>query len=204
MNAIQPKRLWYLIFGLFVLALPIYAWVLHTVEANPTRYHSDPTALHPYLYALAGVVLFCAIGISLWVMPNSSTTRQFRKSLIVALSLALSCYVLGMLLFFLGAPAREAIPFQIATFSVDLLFILPQIVLCPADKLVQEPPTQPKYTKKQIVLNACFVIVWCILVFCILPLVHAESWGMLLWLVATIISVFWERKRRRNKPAATQ
>ena len=52
--------------------------------------------------------------------------EQFQTDSIMALALSEACAILGLLLFFLGAPLKELAFFAAGTLLVDFAFILPR------------------------------------------------------------------------------
>lgn len=136
----NPRRTWLIIFAALVWTVFIYGLMAFLLDLSPSRQSPtgrppDPTALRPIFYGLAVLALVASAG---WLHFSTYgkiggegrkvelSPSEFQTNSIVALALAEACVILGLALFFLGAPLRELLIFGAGTLLVDLLVILPR------------------------------------------------------------------------------
>ena len=136
----QPKptrKRWLVTLGFFALLVVVYAAVCflveHTTHRTPDLNHV--AQLRPYmvvagLIALAGSVAWLRFRVDGKIGEEGreliSAPPQFLTDSIVAFSLSNYCALLGLTLFFMGAPAQEFLFFAVGTLVVDFAFILPR------------------------------------------------------------------------------
>ena len=137
-NQPRPTRKrWLVTFGFFVLLVGVYGavcfWVEHSTHRTPDL--NNVAQLRPYM-VVAGVISL--IGAVVWLRFRVDgkigedgrelilASPQFLTDSIVAFSLSNYCALLGLALFFMGAPAQEFLFFAVGTLGVDFAFILPR------------------------------------------------------------------------------
>ncbi len=136
-----PTRLtWLIIFGGLVCSVFAYGLLCFLIdishESKPRALNAASlTAIRPILVVAAVVTLVAAVA---WLRFRVDgkiggegrevvlSAAEFQTDSIVALALSESCAILGLLLFFLGAPLKEFALFALGTLIVDFAFILPR------------------------------------------------------------------------------
>ncbi|HVF10122.1 MAG TPA: hypothetical protein VNA16_04930 [Abditibacteriaceae bacterium] len=139
----QQKQQYFTIFFALVVSVGIYGFLCFLLDQNRKPMPEPAAALSLVVGALALASLVAAVG---WLhfrtygkagdAPSPATMAppalmkpgEFQTETIIALALAESCAILGLLLFFLGAPLKAFVPFAAGTLAVDLFYILPRAV----------------------------------------------------------------------------
>jgi F0F1-type ATP synthase membrane subunit c/vacuolar-type H+-ATPase subunit K len=139
----SAKMTWIIILFALVMAVLSYGVLCFFMSQNRTSPTGNSLAtMRPLMYALAVVSLVASIGWLQWktsgrigempgVVGSSYAAvlmepNEFQTQSIVALALAESCSVYGLVLFFLGAPITEFGVFAAGSLLVILLYILPR------------------------------------------------------------------------------
>jgi len=138
------KATYFVIFFSLTFSVVIYGFLAFILSQSKTPRAVSPSlgTLRPLFYILAAVALLASIA---WVTfrtqsqtgSGAGTTldalslmppQRFQTETIISLALAEVCAIVGLLLFFLGAPLVEFAYFAAGTLAVDLLFILPRAI----------------------------------------------------------------------------
>ncbi len=136
-NPPANKRTWLIIFGALVWSVVIYGFLTFLLSQNPVSRPNPANAapLRPFVY---GAALLALIGAAAYLhfttygkiggegRAPTLSGEQFQTHSIIALALSEACSIIGLVLFFLGAPMQEFFGFAAATIVLDLVFILPR------------------------------------------------------------------------------
>ena len=136
-SQVTPTRqTWLIIFGALAFSVVMYCVLGFITEQHPRRVNPASVAqMRPFLIGAAVVMLVISVA---WIRFRvdgkiggegrdlAMSPEQFQTDSLVALALSEACAILGLLLFFLGAPLRELAMFAAGTLLVDFAFILPR------------------------------------------------------------------------------
>jgi hypothetical protein len=138
------RTTWFILFWALTASVLVYGAVVHAMGQSVGRPSAANEVVHsvirPILYLVDFVVLTMAVVIPRsYIRKNTNPDPQapigtdpvpspqvFQQASIVSLSLSESCAISGLLLFFLGEPAREFWNFAGLTLLFNLAYILPR------------------------------------------------------------------------------
>lgn len=143
-NSTQATRTtWFFIFGAMTFSILIYGLLVYLLGQSgnrPSLAGTTHSVLRPVLYLLAGVNLLLAVVLPGFIVKKNTRTDSsapigsepvpepsvFQTASIVSLALSESCAIFGLLLYFMGEPAKEFWSFAVLTLLFNVTYILPR------------------------------------------------------------------------------
>lgn len=137
------RTTWFVLFAAMTWSVLVYGLLVYLLGQSrnrPPLAGTTHSVMRPVLYLLAGVNLLLAVVLPGFIVKKNTQTDSsapigsepvpepsvFQTASIVSLALSESCAIFGLLLYFMGEPAREFWSFAVLTLLFNVIYILPR------------------------------------------------------------------------------